>query len=80
MDNFRDVAEIFQRDASAIELPNDDALVCELRKLLADPVARERLGSAARATVEANRGAIATTIDLFEQIQRSRRDARGEPR
>jgi 3-deoxy-D-manno-octulosonic-acid transferase len=68
MDNFRDVAEIFQRDASAIELADDEALVCELRKLLAEPSAREQLGAAARATVEANRGAIARTIEHFEAI------------
>ena len=68
MDNFRDVAEIFQRDTSAIQLPDDDALICELRKLLADPAERGRLGAAARATVEANRGAIAATITHFEAI------------
>lgn len=68
MDNFRDVAEIFQRDASAIELADDEALICELRKLLSDPAAREQLGRAARATVEANRGAIAKTIQLFERV------------
>lgn len=69
MDNFRDVSDIFQRDASAIELPSDESLVCELRKLLANPAERARLGAAARATVDANRGAIAKTIELFEPLQ-----------
>jgi 3-deoxy-D-manno-octulosonic-acid transferase len=37
-------------------------------RLFDDPVARARLGAAARALVDANRGAKARTLDAIEQV------------
>jgi 3-deoxy-D-manno-octulosonic-acid transferase len=43
-------------------------LVAAVTRLTGDPVERARLGAAARALVEANRGAKARTLAVVEQV------------
>ena len=57
MDNFREIADAFVAAGAAIRLDDDRQLEEALVDLLGDPVRRARLGAAARALVEANRGA-----------------------
>lgn len=65
MENFRQVAEIFRNEKSAIELASEAEMVPTLRKLLKDPEERMNLGRNARATVERHRGAIDATLDIM---------------
>lgn len=57
MANFRDVAALAERAGASIVCRNDVELGNTLDELLADPVRRGQMGEAARALVEANRGA-----------------------
>ncbi len=68
MDNFQEVARIFKADQAAVEVHDDSELETTLLNLLHNPEERERLGNAARQTVENNRGAIAKSIALLNTI------------
>src|SRR5207244_5204892 len=57
MQNFKEIAEAFVANGAAVCVPSEHALEDELLALLTDPVRRARMGAAARALVEANRGA-----------------------
>src|SRR5712691_8636579 len=57
MQNFREIAEAFLSHDAAIQVQSDRELDTALVALVTDPVRRARLGAAARALVEANRGA-----------------------
>jgi 3-deoxy-D-manno-octulosonic-acid transferase len=62
--NFQMVSERL-RDAGAIEVVQDAAaLAAAVRSLAADPARRAAMGDAARATVEAHRGALAAVLEL----------------
>jgi 3-deoxy-D-manno-octulosonic-acid transferase len=69
MDNFREIAEAFLTHGAATQVHSDRELEEALLTLVSDPIRRARLGAAARALVEANRGAkdktLAVIIDLF---------------
>jgi 3-deoxy-D-manno-octulosonic-acid transferase len=55
--------------AGALTLVHDAAeLAAALERLLADPAARVRQGAAARATIDANRGARERLLQLIEQL------------
>lgn len=43
-------------------------LSAEVSALLADPAARERIGTLARASVDSNRGALARLLTLIEPL------------
>ena len=57
MHNFKEIAEAFIAHDAAIQVNSPRALDEALLGLLTDPVRRARLGAAARALVESNRGA-----------------------
>ena len=57
MANFRDVAALADRAGACLVCADAEDLVRNLRALLDDPDRRRRIGDAARALVEANRGA-----------------------
>ena len=57
MENFAEIAELFLTNRAACRIRSADALEPALVTLLGDPVQRAALGAAARALVEANRGA-----------------------
>jgi 3-deoxy-D-manno-octulosonic-acid transferase len=57
MENFAEIAEAFIANIAGVQLAHEGDLDETLLALMTDPVRRARLGAAARALVEANRGA-----------------------
>ena len=57
MENFAEIAELFLANRAARQIHTAEALETALSSLLGDPVQRAALGAAARALVEAHRGA-----------------------
>ena len=68
MDNFAEISAAFLSNAAAVQVKGprelDDALV----SLMTDPIRRARLGAAARALVEANRGAKDKSLDVLAAL------------
>jgi 3-deoxy-D-manno-octulosonic-acid transferase len=71
MDNFREIADTFVTNGAAVQVQSERELEEVLLTIVSDPVWRARLGAAARALVEANRGAkdktLAAIADLLPQ-------------
>ena len=65
MHNFREIADAFVTNDAAIQVRSEQELDEALLTLVTDPVRRARLGAAARALVEANRGAKTKTLDMI---------------
>ena len=57
MSNFAEIAEAFVSNVAAVQVRNEGELDEVMVALMTDPIRRARLGAAARAIVEANRGA-----------------------
>jgi 3-deoxy-D-manno-octulosonic-acid transferase len=57
MQNFAEIAQAFLANVAGVQVRNERELDDALIELMSDPVRRARLGAAARALVEANRGA-----------------------
>jgi 3-deoxy-D-manno-octulosonic-acid transferase len=68
MQNFKEIAETFVTNAAAIQVHSEGELDEALRTLVTDPVGRARLGAAARALVEANRGAKDKTLASIAEL------------
>lgn len=68
MQNFKEIAETFLANGAAVQVRSDRELEETLRALITDPVRRARLGAAARALVEANRGAKDKTLDVIAAL------------
>jgi 3-deoxy-D-manno-octulosonic-acid transferase len=68
MDNFREIADACVAAGAAVRLDDEAQLERTLSELLGDPVRRARLGAAARALVEANRGAKDKTMHALEAL------------
>ena len=68
MQNFTEIARAFLDNGAAVEVRNGRELETALLELLADPVRRASLGAAARALVEANRGARARTLTAIAEL------------
>jgi 3-deoxy-D-manno-octulosonic-acid transferase len=68
MGNFREIAETFVSNAAAVQLTSERELDDAMAALLGDPVKRARLGAAARALVETNRGAKSKTLAVIEEV------------
>ena len=68
MQNFAEIARAFLDNGAAIQVRNGRELEPALLDLLGDPVKRARLGAAARALVEANRGARAKSLAAIAQM------------
>jgi 3-deoxy-D-manno-octulosonic-acid transferase len=68
MQNFKEIADAFLANGAAIQVPSDRELEQALLTLVNDPVRRARLGAAARALVEANRGAKTKTLDVISEL------------
>ncbi|MDP1571066.1 MAG: 3-deoxy-D-manno-octulosonic acid transferase [Vicinamibacterales bacterium] len=62
MQNFAEIAEAFVAHEAGVQVRSAGELEAALVDLMADPVRRARLGAAARALVEANRGAKDRTV------------------
>jgi 3-deoxy-D-manno-octulosonic-acid transferase len=68
MQNFAEIARTFLDNRAAIQVRSGRELETVLLELLGDPVRRARLGAAARALVEANRGARSKTLAAIAQL------------
>ncbi len=68
MDNFREIAEAFVMNGAAVQVQSERELEEVLLTIVSDPVRRARLGAAARALVEANRGAKEKTLAAFADV------------
>ena len=68
MHNFAEIAETFLRNGAAVQVRSPRELEDVMVDLMSDPVRRARLGAAARALVEANRGAKDRTIAAIAAI------------
>jgi 3-deoxy-D-manno-octulosonic-acid transferase len=68
MQNFPEISKAFVEGQGAIQVSSPREFGEVLMRVLADPVLRARLGAAARALVEANRGARARTLDAIAAI------------
>jgi 3-deoxy-D-manno-octulosonic-acid transferase len=65
MQNFTEIARAFLDNGAGIEVKNGRELEAMLLELLGDPVRRASLGAAARALVEANRGARGRSLEAI---------------
>jgi 3-deoxy-D-manno-octulosonic-acid transferase len=68
MQNFAEIAEAFLRNGAAIQVRNERELEDAMVNLMEDPVQRARFGAAARALVEANRGAKDRTVAVITAL------------
>jgi 3-deoxy-D-manno-octulosonic-acid transferase len=68
MQNFKEIADAFLSHDAAIQVHNPRGLEDALLGLLTDPVRRARLGAAARALVESNRGAKDKSLAVVSQL------------
>jgi len=68
MQNFAEIARTFLDNNAAIQVRTGRELELVLLELLGDPVRRASLGAAARALVEANRGARTKSLAAIEQL------------
>jgi 3-deoxy-D-manno-octulosonic-acid transferase len=68
MQNFAEIARTFLDNGAAIEVRSDRELEAVLLELLGDPVRRASLGAAARALVEANRGARGKSLSVLAEL------------
>jgi 3-deoxy-D-manno-octulosonic-acid transferase len=68
MQNFKEIADTFLANDAAVQVQSDRELEEVMLALLTDPVRRVRLGAAARALVEANRGAKEKTLAVIAEL------------
>jgi 3-deoxy-D-manno-octulosonic-acid transferase len=68
MSNFAEIAELFLAHGAAVQVAGPPELESTLCDLVADPVRRAALGAAARALVDANRGATDRTLDVIGRL------------
>jgi 3-deoxy-D-manno-octulosonic-acid transferase len=68
MQNFSEIAEAFLANDAAVQVHSERELDLTIESLMSDPVRRARLGAAARALVDANRGAKSRTLEVIEQL------------
>lgn len=75
MQNFAEIARTFVDNGAAVQVNGGTELERVLLELLADPVRRASLGAAARALVEANRGARGKSLEAIAQLLQPDRHA-----
>ena len=68
MQNFKEIRDAFLASDAAIQVQSERELDDVLLMLVSDPVRRAGLGAAARALVEANRGAKGKTLEIIGQL------------
>jgi 3-deoxy-D-manno-octulosonic-acid transferase len=68
MQNFREIRDAFVTNDAAVQVASDRELEEVMVTLVTDPVRRARLGAAARALVEANRGAKDKTMAVIADL------------
>jgi 3-deoxy-D-manno-octulosonic-acid transferase len=75
MQNFGEIAEAFLSNGAAIQVRSATELESAMVSLIGDPVRRARLGAAAKALVESNRGARDRTLAVIRDLMPSDRDS-----
>jgi 3-deoxy-D-manno-octulosonic-acid transferase len=75
MENFGEIAETFLTNGAAIQVRTAGELEETMLSLLGDPVRRARVGAAARALVESNRGARDRTLVVIRDLLPPDREA-----
>ena len=68
MHNFAEIADAFVSNGAGVQLTGEQQLEEALLSLMSDPVRRARLGAAARALVEANRGAKEKSVAMLADL------------
>jgi 3-deoxy-D-manno-octulosonic-acid transferase len=68
MHNFAEISRTFLENGAAVQVRSDRELETVLLDLLGDPVRRASLGAAARALVEANRGARGKSLAVIAEL------------
>ena len=68
MDNFLEIADAFVSNGAGVQLAGEQELEDAFVTLMGDPVRRARLGAAARALVEANRGAKEKSVTVLAAL------------
>lgn len=68
MQNFKEIAEIFIANDAAVQVQSERELEHAMLCLVTDPVRRAGLGAAAKALVEANRGAKGKTLAVVSDL------------
>ena len=68
MQNFAEIADAFVTNGAGVQVAGDPQLDEALISLISDPVRRARLGAAARALVEANRGAKEKSVTVLADL------------
>jgi 3-deoxy-D-manno-octulosonic-acid transferase len=68
MENFAEIADAFVTNGAGVQLAGEEQLDEALMSLISDPVRRARLGAAARALVEANRGAKEKSVTVLADL------------
>jgi 3-deoxy-D-manno-octulosonic-acid transferase len=68
MENFAEIADAFLANGAAVQVRDERDLDETIVSLMGDPVRRARLGAAARALVEANRGAKDKTLAVITSL------------
>ena len=75
MQNFGEIAETFLSNGAAVQVRTAGELEDTVLILIGDPVRRARIGAAARALVESNRGARDRTLAVIRDLLPPDRDA-----
>jgi 3-deoxy-D-manno-octulosonic-acid transferase len=75
MQNFGEIAEMFLTNGAAIQVRTAGELEETMLSLIGDPVRRARVGAAARALVESNRGARDRTLVVIRDLLPPDREA-----
>lgn len=70
MQNFQEIADAFLAGGAAVRVRSESELEAALRTMLADPSRRRKIGAAARAIVEANRGAKERSLEVVTELLR----------
>jgi 3-deoxy-D-manno-octulosonic-acid transferase len=68
MENFAEIADAFVSNGAGVQVAGEQQLDETLLSLMSDPVRRARLGAAARALVEANRGAKEKSVSVLADL------------
>jgi 3-deoxy-D-manno-octulosonic-acid transferase len=68
MQNFKEIADTFLSSGAAVRVQSERELEDAMLALVTDPVRRAGLGAAARALVEANRGAKGKTLEVIAEL------------
>ena len=67
--NSREIARLLLDQGAALEVKDARELAAVLRRLLADPAERQRMGAIGRRIVESNRGSVQRLLGLIESLR-----------